>query len=66
MSHLDEIKKVSNISQKVRDYWELKIKNNITTQPWEEKLCIHVCITWSPCCTVGKKIQNNIYSGVVL
>ena len=26
----------------------------IATQQWEEKLCIHVCVTWSPCCTVEK------------
>ena len=31
----------------------------ITTQKWEEKICIHVCVTWSPCCTVGKKIKCN-------
>ena len=27
----------------------------IATQQWEEKVCIHVCVIWSPCCTVGKK-----------
>ena len=26
----------------------------IATQQWEEKVCIYVCVTWSPCCTVEK------------
>ena len=34
---------------------------NITTQQWEEKLCVHVCITWSPCCTVEKKIYQSLF-----
>ena len=33
------------------------LKINISKQQWEKKLCIHVCVTWSPCCTVGKKIK---------
>ena len=35
-------------------HWELCLDTYIVTQ-WEEKLCIHVCVTWSPCCTVEKK-----------
>ena len=27
----------------------------ITTQQWEKKVCIHVCVTCSPCCTAGEK-----------
>ena len=26
----------------------------IATQQWEEKVCIHVCVTGSPCSTVEK------------
>ena len=28
---------------------------------WEKKLCTHVCVIRSPCCTVGKKkcVGNN-------
>ena len=26
----------------------------IATQQWEKKVCIYVCVTWSPCCTVEK------------
>ena len=27
----------------------------IATEKWEEKKCIHVCVTWSPSCTSRKK-----------
>ena len=34
----------------------------ITTQQWEEKVCIHVCVTWSPCCIAEKKffLKSNL------
>ena len=36
-------------------HWELYLDTYITTQQWEEKVCIHECVTWSPCCTAGGK-----------
>ena len=35
----------------------------LATQQWEKKLCIHVCVTWSPCCTVGKKTLKKVPEG---
>ena len=34
----------------------------LTSQQWEEKVCIHVCVTWSPCYTAGKK--KKLFHGV--
>ena len=34
--------------------WELCLDTYIATQQWEEIVCIHACVTWSPCCTAEK------------
>ena len=36
-------------------HWELCLDTYNAAQQWEKKLCIHVCVTGSPCCTVIKK-----------
>jgi len=35
--------------------WELCLNTYSGAQQWEKKLCIHVCVTGAPCCTIGKK-----------
>ena len=34
---------------------KLCLDTYIATEQWEEEECIHVCVTWSPCC-----IEENI------
>ena len=36
-------------------HWKLCLDTYNAATQWEKKLCIHVCVTGSPCCTVGKK-----------
>ena len=42
----------------------IKEKKNLATynetRQWEKKLCVHVCVTGTPCCTVGEKKENVI------
>ena len=54
---LDEM--YNEARRQLRDESQLRqvghIKITLAARQWEKKLCIHVCITGSPCCTVGKK-----------
>ena len=36
-------------------HWELCLDTYNAAGQWEKILCIHVCVTGSPCCTVEKK-----------
>ena len=36
-------------------HWALCLDTYNAAPQCEIKLCIHVCVTGSPCCTVGKK-----------
>lgn len=36
-------------------HWEPRLDTYSGARQWEKKLCVHVCVTGSPCCTVGEK-----------
>ena len=46
-------------------HWELCLDTYFTAWQWEEKVCIHACVTGSPCCTVGKQNKTKQKSTVL-